>query len=305
MKLKKYPIDQSPLYKLKSKKRLAEIFSIELKMLITISNSSENYKIFTISKNGKERVVETPKLHLEKIHNRLFRLFRRIEHPGYLHSGVKRKSHVTNALAHVGENELSKIDIKSFFPSTIRNTVYNFYRNRLYCSPDVAEILTKLSCVNNHIPTGSQISQSLAFLANETMFDEINNFSKENGVEFTLYVDDLTFSCKKIPKSFIWNIKKIINKYGYKYHKEFRYSKDKVKLVTGVATDKNEILLRNKHHKSIHELHEKVKQGKIKEKELHSLFGKINSASNINKKYKHYAKQLQGKVQGHLTRASR
>ncbi|WP_299207433.1 hypothetical protein, partial [uncultured Dokdonia sp.] len=47
----------------------------------------------------------------------------------------------------------------------------------LKCSADISEILTNLSCVNGHIPTGSQISMPLAYWANKGMFTDFMNLS--------------------------------------------------------------------------------------------------------------------------------
>ena len=273
------------MYQLRSKRRLAEILGIPQSSLIKLSKSDSNYKKFSITKNGKPRAVETPKPFLAAIHRKLFGYLRRLEVPDYLHSGVKKRSHITNATAHIGVNELAKIDIKSFYPSTKRESIYQFFRCSMLCSPDVSKLLTDFCTVDSHIPTGSQISQVLAFHCNKELFDEISQLSKENDISFTCYVDDLSFSGKKVPPSFLWEVKKLIVKYGYRYHKEHRYSKSKVKVVTGVAIRGDEVLVKNAHHQSIHELQEKLSNGIISDSELKSLVGMLNSASQLDARY--------------------
>jgi len=291
-KITKYPIDQSPLYRLNSKKKLSVLLGISLARLVKLSKSENNYKIFTIYKNDKPRRVEAPKKHLEAIHKKLFKLLKRIETPDYLHSGVKKRSHVTNASAHTGTNELAKIDIKSFYPSTQRETIYQFFRRVLCCSPDVSKILTDCCTVNNHIPTGSQISQVLAFHSNKGLFDEIYNLSRNNGITFTCYVDDLSFSGHVVTPSFLWEVKKLIFNRGYKYHKEHRYPRNKVKVVTGVAIRDDQALVMNSHHKSIHKLREQLKSNEISKTEVSSLIGMLNSASQLNKHYGNISKSI-------------
>ena len=56
--------------------------------------------------------------------------------------------------------------------------------------------------MNGHLPTGSPISQSVAFFSNLTVFNNISTYSKSRNIEFSVYVDDLTFSGKVIPKCF-------------------------------------------------------------------------------------------------------
>lgn len=286
MKIRKsYPLNQSPLYQLRSKKRLAELLSVPLSSLVKLSKSDSNYKKFSIVKNGKSRLVETPKPFLETIHKKLFGLLRRLEVPEYLHSGVKKRSHVSNAESHKGKNELAKIDIKAFYPETKRESIYQFFRQALSCSPDVSSILTDFCTVDGHIPTGSQISQVLAFHSNKGLFDEIDQLSNEYGITFTCYVDDLSFSGKKVPPSFLWEVKKLIVKYGYRYHKEHHYSESKVKVVTGVAIKGDEVLVKNAHHLSIYQLQQKLNNGTISEKEFNSLLGMLNSASQVSVRY--------------------
>ncbi len=282
---KPYPLNQSPLYRLRSKKRLSELLGIPLSSLTKLSKSDSNYKKFTIFKKQKPRLVETPKPFLASIHRKLFGLLRRLEVPDYLHSGVKKRSHVTNAARHTGEYELAKIDIKAFYPSTKRECIYQFFRRSLSCSPDVSSLLTDFCTVDGHIPTGSQISQALAFHSNRELFDEIDLLSKKFDISFTCYVDDLSFSGKNVPPSFLWEAKKIIVKYGYRYHKEHRYSESKVKIVTGVAIRGNELLVKNAHHLSIHELQIKLNNGTISESELNSFLGMLNSASQLSARY--------------------
>ncbi len=291
-KIRKYPIDQSPLYLLKSKKKLSELLGVSQTRLVKLSKSDSNYKIFTIYKNNKPRRVEVPKKQLEIIHKRLFNLLKRIETPEYLHSGVKKRSHVTNASAHTGCNELAKIDIKSFYPSTERETIYQFFRRSLLCSPDVSKILTDCCTVNNHIPTGSQISQVLAFHANKGLFDKIENLSRHHDVTFTCYVDDLSFSGNTVSPAFLWEVKKLIFNHGYKYHKEYRYPRSRVKVVTGVAIKDNQALVLNSHHKSIHMLREKLKNNEISKPEINSLIGMLNSASQLNRRYGKLSKTI-------------
>jgi len=282
---KSYHINQSPLYQLRSKKRLSELLGIPLSALIKLSKSDSNYKKFSIKKNGKARAVEAPKPFLSVIHRKLFGFLRRLVVPDYLHSGVKKRSHVTNATAHTGENELAKIDIKAFYPSTKRENIYQFFRCSLLCSPDVSKLLTEFCTVDYHIPTGSQISQVLAFHCNRELFDEISQLSITKNITFTCYVDDLSFSGSKVPPSFLWEIKKVIVKYGYRYHKEHRYPKSKVKVVTGVAIRGGNVLVKNAHHQSIHGLQEKLRNDTITERELKSLVGMLNSASQLDSRY--------------------
>lgn len=265
---------------------------MDLKALLSLSEDENNFRIFAVKKNGKEREVQVPKPTLEQVHKRLFKLLQRIETPDYLHSGIKKKSHLTNAKTHEKSYSLVKLDIKKYYPSTKREAVYQFFRTCLFCSPDVSKILTNLACVNGHIPTGSPLSQILAFYSSLPMFEKIGKLSAANQVSFTVYVDDLTFSGKTVPGAFIWEVKKLIHFHGYQYHKEFSSPPEKTKLVTGVAINNKGLQVQNKHHQAIHELYIEYIEGTLKPENKARLLGMLSSASQVSVRYKSIFRHL-------------
>lgn len=289
---KTYPLNQSRLFKIHSKHKLSEILSTDQKHLVDLSKRSDNYRQFVIEKNGKARGVEVPKPDLDKIHSKIFSYLRKVETPDYLHSGIKSRSHVSNALAHLNCKLLLKLDIKKFYQSTKREAIYRFFVNDLKCAPDVSNILSSLCSVNGHVPTGSKLSQLIAYYSAKPMFDEIYKIAKDGGTIFTVYVDDLSFSGDQIPGELIWEAKKVITRYGYKYHKEIRYAEESTKVVTGIALKDSKALVRNKHHKNIYELYVKHLKGDISVSELKKLLGMLNSASQVSDKHLNIAKTL-------------
>lgn len=69
--LKRYPIRESRLYKLNSKKRLAALLNIELGTLRNLIRQGDNYQVFSIQQGpGKSRTVEAPRGQLKEIHSR-------------------------------------------------------------------------------------------------------------------------------------------------------------------------------------------------------------------------------------------
>lgn len=236
---KAYPLDQCPLFKLASRKRLAQkIFNIELPRLEKLAgNGDANYRVFSVAQGSKSRQVETPKPILERIHRRLFTLLERLEKPDYLHSGVKGRSYITNARVHIGRVPLAKLDIKKFYPSVDSARVFRFFHDVMLCSPDVSALLTKLTTFDGHVPTGSCVSQLLAFYAAKPMFEELHQLSVAHGVRDSVYVDDMTYSGLQATPSFLWNVKQRVHAHGFEYHKDRTYAADAQKLVTGVMID--------------------------------------------------------------------
>lgn len=231
---KSYSLDQCPLYKMSSRRKLATLLNFDLSRLESLAAQPMNFRIFEIDQDGKKRTVEVPKRALEKIHRRLFTFLERINKPPYLHSGRKKHSYITNAGAHVGAVPVVKLDLKKFYPSVNTARVYRFFIEALHCSADVGAVLTKLCTVNGHLPTGSCVSQLLAFFAAKPMFDELDGHARTHNVNGTCYVDDLTWSGLNATPNFLWQAKRIVHRHGFKYHKDKVYQAEQPKIVTGV-----------------------------------------------------------------------
>lgn len=292
-KKKSYPLQDSVFYKLSSKKRLASLlFSTpqELKSL----TGRENYRCFTQTKGGKPRPIQEPLPKLDKIHSRVASLLCRIETVEGLHSGKRGRSNISNARTHLGlGKKVITADIKSFFPSTTRLSVFDFFYNTMKCAPDVADLLSKLLTYGEHVPTGSRISMPLAYFANKKMFDEIEAAANECGAKMTIYVDDLTFSGAMLKRSFITKLELIAKKHGHRIHpsKTRFYGASEVKLITGAAVKAEDIFPRNKHLKQLRgELSEWL-SGPNKDRNLtNRVLGRMTFVGSIDPRYKDKAR---------------
>lgn len=261
---------KNPLYRLKSKKKLKELLYLN------------NLSTTEISNINNKRLVENPNETLKRIHKRVFKFIKLLPIPDYLISSRKGFCYIDNYKPHQYKKYIVTLDIEKFFPKCNAAFTYNFFYNILCMSPDVAFLITKLCTINLndiklskevenwlkktnnnlyfpipscHIPTGSPLSQLLAFLSFQDMFEEISNYCSRNSIVMTLYVDDITLSSdKKIHKKHIFYIKSILNKYGHNlnYNKIKKYKPTHNKKITGVIINKN-----NK-PKALSRLHYKV-----------------------------------------------
>ncbi len=294
---KQYSLSDSCFYKLQSKNKLAKLLKSNLSELKQLTNDS-NYNCYTDSSGGKARDIEHPYATLDKIQTRIASLICRVEQPDYIHSGIKSRSHVTNAKVHVGNHPVLTSDIQSFYPNTSRKMVFNFFSRVLLCSPDVSNLLADLCIVKGHIPTGSRISMPLAFWANRPMFDSLYAISKQRNINFTVFVDDIAFSGNSIDPQFIHNVKSIIKHHGHSAHstKTKYYPAGKTKVITGVAVDNDKILVTNKHHKNIYQdlvQYVAMDMAGLSLPELNSrLIGKVSAQSLIDKRFKDKARTL-------------
>ncbi|ELB2894289.1 reverse transcriptase family protein [Vibrio alginolyticus] len=293
-KNKSYKINQSPLYKVISHKKLSKClgFDDDKTLRSLLMHGDKNYYVSNLPDG---RVIEVPKPQLCRVHRRLNKLLTRVEVPEYLNSGVKGRSNVKNARDHVGERSVLKLDIKKFYPSVTQRQIARCFVKSFACSKDVAETLAKICTFDGHLPTGSAISQSLSFIVNRPIFDHINSYSKSRGIRFTCYVDDLTFSGQVIPKGFCSYITSYLKKNrGYRCHKIRLYKAATPKSITGAVVVGNTLKVKNRHRKKIHRLLHlygfMVKRYQPDDDVLISYFqrlqGHLYSAAQINPRYK-------------------
>lgn len=213
-----HPLNQSCLYKLKSKKKLAYFLCCSLDEISKLKNSF-NYSVFYVKEKNKQRLVENPLPCLNKVQKRIFYLLSKIQVPIYLHSSVKKLSHITNASEHLKKGKTFKLDIAKFFPSITQQQVFQFFHQKMQCSPDVSDILAKICTCNGHIPTGGSHSQILAFFTHKEMFDEIYHIARKNDLIMTCYCDDVAITGENLTVEIKNLIKKIIKKSGLKIKK--------------------------------------------------------------------------------------
>lgn len=290
---KAYPINQSPLYKLTNHRKLANILGVSPSTLKKIvKRGDDNYKL---GKTDSGRNIQIPKNQLLRIHKRINKLLSRIKKPDYLVSGIKGRSHVYNAKIHAGYVAVAKTDIKGFYPSTTSLIVKKSFIKTFNSSKDIAETLSLICTVSGHIPTGSPLSQSLSFIVNSSTFNEINIYSRSRGIKFSLYVDDLTFSGKVIPKYFLSHISYLLKKNrGYICHKFRTYNKETEKVITGVVVGPDGVDLKRSQKRTISELSKKkayFSQPKMINNSKASnyyqcLIGHLFSAGEISPRYK-------------------
>lgn len=298
-KRKTYEICDSPLYKLRSKKKLLSLLHISKEEAVIAVQDTDNYVVFEqIGKNGKSRTIQHPKDRHKEIHCRLANLLIRIKVPNYLHSGRKQHSHVTNANQHLGEKRVLTTDISAFFQSTDRDKVFCFFLNIMKCSSDVADSLSHICTYNGHIPTGSQLSMPLAFWSNFRMFDQLEKLSIKHNADMSVYVDDITFSGNSINRLFLSTVRKIITSNGHIAHPEKTkiFGKKDIKVITGVVINGDDTLITNKQNKLIFQSFvdwracrdEPLIAGLITPK----LLGRLNALSMIDPKLKDKAKSV-------------
>lgn len=247
---KPYPINQSPLFRIRGKGQFEKIIGVAWNAVPDLI-AANGYRVWV---NEKNREIQAPAGWLASVHQRIGDLFSRIELPDYLFS-KKGRSYADNARTHLGDHPLIKTDIHRFYPSVKRSMVFRMFAVDFQCADDVAANLADICCYKQeHLPTGSPLSGRIAFHAAKHMFDQVAELAHEADCRMTAFVDDITVSGKGATKKLLGNIRKIVHQHGLKtkQKKSKTFAAGAAKLVTGAVVVGNEVRLPNVRHKKIH-----------------------------------------------------
>jgi len=261
---------------------------------LTKLSDDSNYRVFFLEKEGKKREIQAPKFDLDIAHTRISSLLVRVAMPGYVHSGVKGRSNITNAEVHIGDHPVLTMDIQNFYPSITKKSIFHFFNTIMKGAPDVSGILAELCSYHDHIPTGSRLSMPLSYWANLPMYSRINDLCEKKGIRMSVFVDDLTFSGENVNRLFRKDIEGIIASAGLTVHpkKTKLYGREKHKLITGAIVDKTGMKVRHKHHKAIYTVFSEMKsctddaELEMLQKEL---IGRFSAAGQIDSSFKQRA----------------
>jgi hypothetical protein len=256
-KKRRYQLDQSPFFKLRSKKRLAELLHIsQPKLRRLCRHKSEFYNVFYSKK--LERVIEKPTYILKTVQKRINKLLSRIEVLDCVYSPSKGESTISNAIAHKDGKNLYKVDVKKYFQSVKKRKVYWFFHKIMSCSEDVSGILAELLTYDEHLPTGAPTSPIMSYFANLDMWKDINSLASASGHVVTAWIDDVSISGESVPRYLVWQIKQRVHKNGLAYHKEKFYSKSRPKKITGIIIRKNNFAVPLGKHKKLKNLEDSL-----------------------------------------------
>jgi hypothetical protein len=279
---KRYPLHQSPFYKLVGLGRLEKTLGVDLKNLSRLL-VPENYHVWI---NKKNREIQQPTGWLKHVHEHIGQLLSRIDVPAYVFS-QKGRSYIDNAKQHCNSHPLGKTDITKFYTSTTRSMVHRMFTELFKCASDVAGILADICCyLQKHLPTGSALSGRVAFFSALPMFEEVNTVSLASGNTMTLYVDDITVSGPGATKKLMSEIRQIVRRHGLctKKSKTKTFAPNSVKSVTGVMISQNQLCLPNIRHKRIKEVRQALRDAApCEQAELRrSLAGRLQEAQQIS-----------------------
>ena len=191
-------------------------------------------------KNGGFRIISKPHRRLKRIQKSIHDLLKEIVLPLSAHGGVKGRSNLTNAQLHCKQRFLLNLDLKNFFPNISHYKVFELFHRKLKCSPAVASLLTRLTTVKGQVPQGGPMSTDIANLVMRDTDQRLESLSAKYNINYTRFVDDISFSGKSLPDAFIAAAKEIISQSGFQLNadKESLKASSGAKQVTGLSVNR-------------------------------------------------------------------
>lgn len=202
MSFKKYSFSVQGFSDLKSLDDVAHFLHFEPKklsyILYKLDEGRENQYIdFTIpKKNGKRREISAPKSALKEVQRRLNDKLQKVYwKKQVVHSFIKERSIVTNAINHRQKRYVFNIDLKDFFPSINFGRVRGLFMSPPYSlGPDAATVFAQIACYKNSLPQGSPCSPIISNMICSKMDEQLKQIAGKERCWFTRYADDITFS---------------------------------------------------------------------------------------------------------------
>lgn len=215
-KLKKYPY-----IKINTKKELAKRLGMPLAFLEETAKHAEIHydKILKTKRKDtgeiKVREIFDGSYKLREIHNSIKEnILERYAFPPNFVGGLKERNLILNATPHTSKRYVGSFDIKDFFPSIKPKQVFDAFR-REGCTPQVADLLTRLVTIQQQVPQGFSTSTHVALLTLMPANKELENLFSKHGFVHTLWIDDLNISGRNDLKPFVSQIKAIFLKNGF------------------------------------------------------------------------------------------
>ena len=203
---------------LRTKEHISHRVKINLNILEDVaSNINDHCQIRSKeTKPGKIRKIAQVSKKLKLIQRRILdKLLAPLIISSNAHGAVPKRSAKTNAAVHSGQRYIISIDLKSCFPNIHSSRVRKLFQNQLGCSPDVSNILTRLTTFDYHLTQGFSTSAALLNLICIALDEKIEKFIHMKNIRYSRYIDDITISGDFISEKTKDRIRSIIKNEGF------------------------------------------------------------------------------------------
>lgn len=228
-------------------RHLSFIWDIDIRVLSAIITFPEKYyrKFDIPKKSGGTRQISAP-------HETLYVIQRWILDNILKKNDVSKnamgfcngRSVITHASYHLNCNSLLKIDLESFFPTIKLKRVIKAFNYIGYPSR-VATSLSRFCSLNGELPQGAPTSPAISNLVVKKMDYRLERLSEIYEIKYSRYADDLAFSGKYIPATFLEPVKTIITNEGFVINNKKTYLTNRKgkKILTGISISDNKLKL--------------------------------------------------------------
>jgi RNA-directed DNA polymerase len=211
-----------------------------------------SYKSHKIKKKrGGERQISAPEKNLKAKQRRLnyfLQAYYLCMKPDEVHGFVVNPHYlgthcniVQNALSHTGKKQVLNIDLKDFFPSITAKQVKEVFVSQLFNFNDqIATAITLLTTYEGKLPIGAPTSPVISNFVCYPLDHDLIAFCKDQGLAYSRYADDLTFSSNSLISSdTILDIINLIKKNNFEINtKKLRIkSSNRKQTVTGLTVN--------------------------------------------------------------------
>ena len=216
------------LNELKSPYYYSDFRGKQLSFFADTNNIQRRCKTFRLrKKHGGYREITAPKGALRGVLQALNIVLQTYDEPTpWAYGFVCGRSVVDNARPHVGKRYILNLDLKNFFPTITRHQVADCLMAEPFgFSSLAAELISGLASVrtNNNeevLAQGFATSPTLSNFICREMDKEIADVAAAQGITFTRYADDLTFSSDadilRPQGELAQQVKTIVERYGFR-----------------------------------------------------------------------------------------
>lgn len=193
---------------------LLDVKSGMLSFLLYKKPKTDLYKKFNIPKrHGGIREILAPERDLKLLQHRLSQLLQEclveinsahghVENEtrhGIAHGFKRHHTIMTNGRAHVSRRYVFNVDLHDFFGTFNFGRIRGFFikDKNFQLHPDVATVIAQIACHENKLPQGSPCSPVISNLIGHSLDIALVRLAASEGVTYTRYADDLTFSTNK------------------------------------------------------------------------------------------------------------
>lgn len=128
---------------------------------------------------------------------------------------------VDAAMPHQQKRVVVKMDIRHFFEHTTSERVQKWIE-AIGWEPEAAELLTRLTTYNGHLPQGAPTSPRLSNLVNAPLDHALLQLARRHKGDYSRYADDITMSFDikrgRVIRGITQVVRRILRSYGYTMH---------------------------------------------------------------------------------------